>query len=120
MVSKTLRLIFPFVCMATTQPGSTAVTQRTVNDLQCGNHVRIRRSGRSPYAGRTGVLSAIDPGDPYRIYLVRFEDGLQFRYERGELEPLASSSTYLGARPVRKALRLWALITRRTGDRQAA
>ena len=43
-------------------------------DLRSGNHVRIRRSWRSPLAGRSGVVSAIEPNDPYGTYLVQFED----------------------------------------------
>jgi hypothetical protein len=55
-------------------------------DLRSGHHVRIRRSWRSPLAGRLGVVLAIEPNDPYGTYLVRFQDGLQFRYGRQDLE----------------------------------
>jgi hypothetical protein len=63
-------------------------------DLRSGNHVRIRRSLRSPLAGRAGVVSAIDPKDPYGTYLVQFEDGLQFRYERQDLELIVAPGTF--------------------------
>ena len=62
-------------------------------DLGCGNHVRIRRGWRTPLAGRFGVVSSIEPNDPYGTYLIHFEDGLQFRYERRALEPVAASYT---------------------------
>ena len=55
-------------------------------DLRSGHHVRIRRSWRSPLAGRMGFVLAIEPDDPYGTYLIQFEDGLQFRYERQDLE----------------------------------
>ena len=55
-------------------------------DLRSGTRVRIRRSWRMPMAGRPGVVSAIEPNDHYGTYLIRFEDGLQFRYERQDLE----------------------------------
>jgi|SwirhisoilCB2_FD_contig_31_34488066_length_707_multi_1_in_0_out_0_2 hypothetical protein len=51
-----------------------------------GDRVRIRRNIRLPYAGRSGVLCAITIGDPYGTHLVRFEDGLKFRYWESELE----------------------------------
>ena len=55
-------------------------------DLRSGTQVRIRRSWRTPMAGRPGVVSAVEPNDRYGTYLIRFEDGLQFRYERQDLE----------------------------------
>jgi hypothetical protein len=55
-------------------------------DLRIGNDVRVRRSWCSLLGGRSGVVSAIDPNDRYGTYLVQFEDGLQFRYERQDLE----------------------------------
>lgn len=63
-------------------------------DLRSGNHVRIRRSWRTPMTGRSGVVSAIEPNDPYGTYLVQFEDGLQFRYERGDLELMVPSYSF--------------------------
>jgi hypothetical protein len=62
-------------------------------DLRSGSHVRIRRSWRTPLAGRAGVVSAIEPNDPYGTYLVQFEDGLQFRYEREELQLMVAQCT---------------------------
>jgi hypothetical protein len=58
-------------------------------DLRSGNHVRIRRSWHTPLAGRSGVVSAIDPNDPYGTFLIQFEDGLQFRYQRQDLKLMA-------------------------------
>jgi len=60
-------------------------------DLKSGHHVRIRWSWRTPLAGRSGVVLAIEPDDPYGTYLIQFEDGLQFRYERPDLEVMRVS-----------------------------
>ena len=73
-------------------------------DLRTGNRVRIRRSWRAPLAGRSGVVSAIEPNDPYGTYLIQFEDGLQFRYERQDLESMAAQYTF-SERVVRLFLR---------------
>jgi hypothetical protein len=54
--------------------------------LRIGDFVRIKASIRSPHAGRIGVLVRIDSGDTYGTHLVRFEDGLRFRYADDELE----------------------------------
>src|SRR5262249_26029296 len=70
-------------------------------DLRSGNHVRVRRSWRSPLAGRAGVVSAIEPNDPYGTYLVQFEDGLQFRYERQDLELIVAPCTFPESRKLR-------------------
>jgi hypothetical protein len=63
-------------------------------DLRKGNHVRIRRSWRMPLAGQSGVISAIEPNDPCGTYLIQFKDGLQFRYERRDLELMVAPSTF--------------------------
>ena len=63
-------------------------------DLRIGNDVRVRRSWRSPLGGRAGVVSAIDPNDNYGTYLIQFEDGLQFRYERQGLELVVAPCTF--------------------------
>ena len=63
-------------------------------DLRSGNHVRIRRSWRTPLAGRSGVVSAIEPNDPYGTYLIQFGDSLQFRYERQDLESIVAPCTF--------------------------
>lgn len=55
-------------------------------DLRIGKDVRVRRSWCSPLGGRSGIVAAIDPNDRYGEYLIQFEDGLQFRYERRDLE----------------------------------
>jgi|SRR5215470_10315877 len=57
-------------------------------DIKTGNVVRIRRTCRSPYTGRLGVVSAIEPNDAYGAYVIEFEDGLHFRYHRHEFEPV--------------------------------
>lgn len=59
-------------------------------DLKSGNRVRIRRSWRTPLAGRSGVVLAIEPNDPYGTYLIQFKGGLQFRYECQDLKLMAA------------------------------
>ena len=61
-------------------------------DIKVGNAVRIGRTRRSPNAGRLGVVTAIEPRDLYGPYIVEFEDGLHFRYERQELERVVAES----------------------------
>jgi len=51
-----------------------------------GSRVRIRQSRRAPYAGRLGIVAGIDYSDNKGPFLVRFEDGTQFRYRAGEIE----------------------------------
>jgi hypothetical protein len=63
-------------------------------DLRSGNHVRIRRSWRSPLGGRLGVVSMIELNDRHGAYLIQFEDGLQFRYKRQELELMVAPYTF--------------------------
>ena len=63
-------------------------------DLRSGTQVRIRRSWRMPIAGRPGVVSAIEPNDRYGTYLIEFEDGLQFRYERQDLQLLVAPRSF--------------------------
>ena len=53
-----------------------------------GESARIRQSIHSPYSGRTGIVLNYDPSDKRGSYLLMFSDGLQFRYNRQELEPL--------------------------------
>jgi hypothetical protein len=45
-------------------------------------------------SGRSGVVSAIEPNDHYGTYLIQFEDGLQFRYERQDLELVFATSKF--------------------------
>ena len=52
-----------------------------------GSRVRIRESRRAPYAGRFGVVAGVDYNDSKGPFLVRFEDGTQFRYKAVEIEP---------------------------------
>jgi hypothetical protein len=77
-------------------------------DIKVGYTVRIRRSWRSPYAARLGVVSAIEPNDFYGTYIVEFEDGLHFRYQRQEVEP--TETTYIHEPAARKFSRLARLL----------
>ncbi len=53
--------------------------------LPVGSRVRIRESHRAPYSGHHGILAGIDT-DPKGAFVVRFDDGTQFRYNSDELE----------------------------------
>ena len=74
--------------------------------LRNGDDVRIRRSWRSPYAGRSGVLSAIEPNEPYGAYLVHFDDGMEFRYGFQDLEALTAPSPHFYERAIRVLIEL--------------
>lgn len=52
-----------------------------------GQPARIRQSFHSPCSGRIGTLLEIDNSDTKGPYLVSFDDGLQFRYSKSEIEP---------------------------------
>jgi hypothetical protein len=54
--------------------------------FRIGDFVRVKASIRSPHGGRVGVLVGIDSDDTYGTHLVRFEDGLRFRYTNDELD----------------------------------
>jgi hypothetical protein len=58
--------------------------------LLAGSNVRIRQSHRTPYSGREGIIESIDETDSKGAYLVRFEDGTQFRYNAHEIESAQS------------------------------
>jgi hypothetical protein len=59
--------------------------------LQYGDTVRVRRM-HSPLSGKTGRIVEIAEGDMYGPYLVQFDNGLRFRYQRNELIALTYSS----------------------------
>jgi hypothetical protein len=61
---------------------------RDASPFKVGQRVRIKRSFRSPYSGRAGVLIAICLDDGYGTHLVYFDDGVQFRYTPAELKVL--------------------------------
>ena len=71
-------------------------------DIRTGNAVRIRRTWRPPYAGRLGVVSAIEPNDAYGAYIIEFGDGLHFRYHRHELEPVLAGSAHFYQRALER------------------
>ena len=60
-----------------------------------GDKVLIQLNSRSPYAGRIGVVVEINDDDVYGPILIRFSDGLQFRYKRSELLFLALLPSHL-------------------------
>jgi len=60
---------------------------RAIAELEVGDVVQVRRI-RAPLSGKTGRLLQIVNGDPYGPYLVQFDDGFRFRYQRHELSPL--------------------------------
>jgi len=53
-----------------------------------GEGARVRHSIHSPYSGCAGIVLDFDPSDKRGAYLVQFSDGLKFRYNSRELEPL--------------------------------
>ena len=85
----------------------------TATDITTGNAVLIRRTWRSPYAGRLGVVLAIEPNEAYGAYVIEFEDGLYFRYHRQELEPVLAGSAYFYQRALDTLCLLIRLIPRR-------
>jgi hypothetical protein len=60
----------------------------TFNRWDTGYPVRIRKSRRIPLAGQVGKIISVDPADKYGPYLVRFRNGLQFRYQESEFTAL--------------------------------
>jgi hypothetical protein len=54
--------------------------------LSAGSRVRIRESHRAPNAGHFGIVAGVDHSDSKGPFLVRFEDGIQFRYKAAEIE----------------------------------
>ena len=73
-----------------------------------GTRVQIRESRRSPCASASGVLLSIDLNDERAPYLVRFDDGTEFRYNSHEIQlPSKSTRRSLVAR-ILSALRLQA------------
>ena len=71
---------------------------KNVDALEIGDPVFVRRK-HSPLARQSGKIADIAPGDAYGPYLVRFDNGLRFRYQRNELLPLASAAQVHEAEP---------------------
>ena len=70
-----------------------------------GNEVRIRDGYRSPYAGHYGVISSVDFKDLRAPYLVRFHDGIQFRYQADEVEfPQTSGAGHASKKMMKSGL----------------
>ena len=65
--------------------------------LKLGDCVRVRKSMRSPYGGRLGVIIGIALHDRYGTHLVQFADGMDCRYQVDELE-FVRSLTFNGGR----------------------
>jgi hypothetical protein len=60
--------------------------RRSRQQVKDGDIVRIKRSVRSPLSGGLGRVIEISINDLCGPYLVRFNDGLRFRYRAVELE----------------------------------
>jgi len=58
--------------------------------LSVGSRVLVRQSHRAPNSGHAGTIVNVEAGDNKGAYLVRFEDGTQFRYKTDEIEPSPS------------------------------
>jgi hypothetical protein len=69
----------------------TSRLQEECAPFSVGNEVRIRDGYRSPYPGQRGVIFNVDFKDPRAPYLVRFHDGIQFRYHAEEVDYLQPS-----------------------------
>ena len=64
---------------------------KRLDALEVGDRVLVRRK-HSPLALQSGRIVDVAPGDTYGPYLVEFDSGLRFRYERYELSTLTSAS----------------------------
>jgi hypothetical protein len=60
--------------------------KETAHLFHIGDAVRIKVSIRSPYAGQAGTVCQIESSEGELEYLVRFSDGLAFRYTGYEME----------------------------------
>lgn len=70
--------------------GRRVLSSRDADRFSTGDSVRVRDGRRSPLAGQSGRIAEVTPGDPCGPYLVRFGNGLQFRYCGDELVALTS------------------------------
>ena len=83
----------------------TSRRKKELVSLSVGNEVRIRDGYRSPYAGHYGVISSVDFKDLRAPYLVRFHDGIQFRYRAEEVEcPQASGAGHASKKMMKSGL----------------
>jgi hypothetical protein len=57
---------------------------------EVGDRVRVCRLF-SPLAGKAGRVLEVDSNDNYGPYLVQFDEGLRFRYQRHELTVLKAN-----------------------------
>jgi hypothetical protein len=69
--------------------------------FKVGESVQVRRNRRSPYSGCSGCVVDFNPDDRFGAYLIRFDDSLEFRYSRDELE-LIERPTFILISPRRK------------------
>lgn len=65
-----------------------------------GDRVHIKASLRAPYSGETGAVCSVDSEHDYgdEIYLVRFKDGLAYRYAAHEMEVTSGTPALQGGR----------------------
>jgi hypothetical protein len=56
--------------------------------FSAGDQVCVRRSNRAPLSGRSGTIIEVDMNDSRSPYLIRFSNGLQFRYRPEELQQI--------------------------------
>jgi hypothetical protein len=73
--------------------GNRVSGQRTRGLLLTEDYIRVRRASRSPMAGQLGQIVSVSVSDPLGAYLVEFDNGMRFRYQAGELERVAVSSS---------------------------
>ena len=75
----------------------------TFASVAVGNRVRIQENQRSPYPGQCGVVLSVDLEDGRAPYLVRFEDGMQFRYKAEEFVGPSASKNHPLVDRIRKS-----------------
>lgn len=80
--------------------GRVTTGDRSPNVLFAGDNIRVRRASRSPMPGRMGQVVSVSLNDLAGAYLVQFDNGMRFRYRRGELERVAYSSSSVPASPI--------------------
>ena len=60
-----------------------------MNSFNLGDRVHIRESMRAPYSNETGTICGVEPAELANQYVVKFNDGLAFRYSATEMEAAA-------------------------------
>src|SRR5262245_23317178 len=70
-----------------------------------GVRVRICQSIRAPHSGCDGIITSVDEDDTKGPYLVRFEDGTQFRYRAHEIESVLAPRQHKGSQLIGRIMK---------------